>query len=127
MPLISLIALTAGLLASTLPGMAPSTKAIALTSNDLPANTSFAPHYSSYTSPRQLNGDTVPAGVSVKQLRSAGFKGMYSQNLMRKNDDNSFGYPWVYVALPSAAAAHRVYTDWVAGTKKPFNSPLGAS
>src|SRR5579864_2221106 len=83
----------------------PSAQAIALTRADLPASASFNVHLSRFVAARQLTGDTVPFGLSVKGLRSAGFRGLYNQNLTRTHDDQPYGYPWTYVALASATAA----------------------
>jgi hypothetical protein len=105
----------------------PSAQAIALTKADLPAAASFNVHLAGFVTARQLNGDTVPFGLSVKRLRSAGFRGLYNQNLTKANDDQPYGYPWTYVALGSAPAAHGVYSQWVASLKKPFNLPMGVS
>jgi hypothetical protein len=105
----------------------PTAQAIALTPADLPVTASFNLHLSQFVGQRQLNGNTVPAGLSVKRLRSAGFRGMYSQNVMKAKDDQPYGYPWTYIALSGAAAAHAVYGQWAAGLVKPFNNPLGAS
>jgi hypothetical protein len=105
----------------------PTAQAIALTKADLPASTSFVPRLTQFVSTRQLNTDTVPSGLSVKRLRLAGFRGMYSQTLIQAHDDQPWGYPWTYVALANARGAHAVYSEWVAGTKKPFNTLLGVS
>lgn len=105
----------------------PSAKAIALTRADLPAHASFIKTMSGYVPPRKLNGDTVPSGLALRVLRAAGFRGLYTQALFRPHDDNPYGYPWAYVALPTGRAAHRVYRNWVAGTVRPFNTPIGAS
>src|SRR5579871_6508782 len=127
MTLLSALTLAATMLASVLAPAPPIAAQVALTRADLPSGVSFLKTFTSYVTPKGLNGDTVPAGLSVKQLRNAGFRGMYTQSLMRKSDNNPYGYPWAYIALPTATSAHRVYAEWVAGIKYPFNIPMGAS
>jgi hypothetical protein len=100
---------------------------IALTRADVPRTTAIVARLTDFVSPRQLNGDTVPSGLTVKHLKQAGFLGLYTQTLQRPNDDIPYGYPWAYIALANASAAHMVYRDWVTATKRPFNYPKGKS
>jgi hypothetical protein len=100
---------------------------IALKASDVPPTTTIVARLTDFVTPRQLSGDTVPSGLSVKRLKQAGFRGMYTQTLQRPNDDIPYGYPWTYIALTNAAAAHTIYLKWVQATKKPFNYPKGTS
>ncbi len=109
--------------ASPIHAAKPKAVAIALKRTELPPQVLLAGQFTKYYSPRQLNGDVVPFGLTVRQLRAAGIKGLYTQGLVRPYDTNL--YSWQYLALASPDAAHRTYQHWARAFKYPFTAAAG--
>jgi hypothetical protein len=111
----------AGLVAVPAQAAVPPVEAVALTSRELPAHLMILTRASHYWGPTQMNGDTVPFGLTVKELRSLGFRGLYAQTLGKKNDyNNPYGYSWQYMSFGTPAAAHTVFLRWGKVFKYPF-------
>ena len=91
---------------------------IALGKSDMPRDAIYFVQMSGYYPPRQLTGDTVPTGLTVRELKAAGFRGLYVETFVRPKDSDF--YVWQYIALGSPRAAHQIFLDWARSFQYPF-------